>query len=254
MHPPATQQGPGGFRWSGKARLPQDTRAHFSRSWGAAGELEVDVTMHLTLALSLSMEKRAGKQTCSSWGLKNSFQPQKLNWTQINHSLSGKVEVTEQLCVDHGSATLHKWHVRLQYPANISRKPTGTRRHVISEENRARLVPASSILCGGTKFSETGTCSPASCWHYFPGTSLGTLQPLAPLLLNAPRSTWPSFAIYSDTAFFKQMANITRMCMDKRKNNPYQGYSQPQVSMHLIFGMCHSLLLSPTGDFCTTFP
>lgn len=102
-----------GFHWRGKAPLPQHTRVRFSRSQGTVGTLEGGVTVHLTLALSLSTEERAGKHTCSSWGLKNSFQPKKLNWPWINRRLSGNAAVTERLYVDHGSATLHKWYVRL---------------------------------------------------------------------------------------------------------------------------------------------
>lgn len=134
---------------------------------------------------------KAGKQTCSSWGLKNSFQPQKLNWTRINHSLSGKVAVTEQLCADHGSATLHKWRVRLPYPAHINRNPTGTRRRVISEENGSPFTSSIYSSWRNQLFRDWHLLPSKLLRHHFPGTPLGTLQPLA-LLQNAPWSTWPS--------------------------------------------------------------
>lgn len=54
---------------------------------------------------------RKGREPCSSWGLKNSFQPQKLNGPE---SITASQPVQQWLYADHGSATLPKWHVRLR--------------------------------------------------------------------------------------------------------------------------------------------
>lgn len=60
-----------------------------------------------------ALKKGQGSTLVAAEVLKNSFQPKNLNWPWINRSLSGNAAVTERLYVDHGSATLHKWDVRL---------------------------------------------------------------------------------------------------------------------------------------------
>lgn len=79
------------------AKNPQDVRVCFCRSHGAAGILEVHVMARLTPALNLT-RLRAWKQTWASWGLKNSFQPPKLNWPWINHTSQAMQWLQSSLC------------------------------------------------------------------------------------------------------------------------------------------------------------
>lgn len=96
--PPATQQMPSDStgRVESTAPLPQDTKVSSGRSqglsWYAARWCDpVTVTWH---PCSEHQHWRKGREPCNSWGLKNSFQPQKLNWPLINWSISASPAVT----------------------------------------------------------------------------------------------------------------------------------------------------------------
>lgn len=80
------------------AKSPQDVRVCFCRSHGAAGMLQVHMMAHLTPALNLTARERAWKQTGVSWGLKNSFQPPKLNWPWINPTSQAVQWLQSSLC------------------------------------------------------------------------------------------------------------------------------------------------------------
>lgn len=78
--------------------------------------------------------------------------------------------------------------------------------------------------------------------HYFSGIPLSTLQPLAPLLLNATWSTWLS-AIYSYTDYVKQTVDITQRCVGNRKQTPDKGvFSAPSLNASPLW---YVLLLPP---------
>ena len=189
--------------------------------------------MHLTLVLSLSTEERAGKLTCSTWGLKNSFQPQKLNWPWINHSLSGNVAVTEQLYVDMGKQPCTSGMSGCVHPSQISRNPTGTRRRCILEENRVLLYQQYLSSAEEPALWDDSLVGSKGQRRYFSRTPLSTLQPPAPLLLKATRNMWPS-ATYLYMDYVKQTADTTWRCMSKRKPHT-KGYSQSKSRCPDVF-------------------
>lgn len=106
------------LHWRGTAPLPQDGKVSSGTSQGLscyAGRWCDLVTV--TLALSFSTEERAGNLVTAEV-LKIASSPK--SWIDPELFVASQ-QVQQWLCVDHGSATLPKCHVRLSVPK--SQKP-----------------------------------------------------------------------------------------------------------------------------------
>lgn len=85
--------------------------------------------------------------------LKTASNPKaELPW--INHCLWGSYRATQQTT---GQQLCRSGLSNCMYPSQISGNPTGIRSGYMSEENRAPLLPAASILCRGASSSKTKT-------------------------------------------------------------------------------------------------
>lgn len=124
------------------------------------------------------------------------------------------------------------------------RNPTGTRRCSFSEENRAPFI---CPLWRKQLFKDGNLVGSRCQRRYFSGTPLGTVQHLSCSSAKCTSSTWPS-AIHCCTA------HANRWLTKQEVHGPGEGKCT-HVSLWYasLFGMCHSALLSTTGDFCITF-
>lgn len=189
------------LHWKGTAPLPQDMKVSSGRSQGLswyAGRLCDPVTVHVTLALILSTEERA-ENLVTAEVIKIASSPK--SWIDPELTVASQ-QVQQWLCVDHGSATLPKCHVRLHGPK--SQKPNRYQKTLFLRGKLGSFYLSSAEETIPPAFQDGSLVGSRCQRHYFSGTPLGTVQHLSCSSAKGTPSTWPS-AIHCCTAHTKQM-------------------------------------------------